>query len=121
MLKEKEQKIVLDYLYQESLKNAQTHTKVKEDAQRIAKLEAKIKFDRLPQHKARQIYSDFIYKKIVEYIEEDISQSSTMYWVNGSPQKRKMRIKEYAHYAFIRMPENQKIAICDKLGYEYIK
>lgn len=121
MLKEKERKIVLDCLYQESLRNAKMHNTTIEDSQRTAKLEAKLRFDHLSENEIRQIYSNFIYKEIVKYIEEDISQSSTMYWVNGGPEKRKMRIKEYAHYAFRRMPENQKIAICGKLKYKYIK
>ena len=121
MLKGKERQIVLDCLYQESLKNAKMHNTAIEEAKRTAKLQAKLRFDHLSEREIRQIYSNFIYKEIVKYIEKDISGSSTMYWVNGGPEKRKMRIKEYAHYAFMRMPENQKIAICGKLGYKYIK
>jgi len=121
MLKEKERQIVLDCLYQESLVVAKQHTNLLEDAQRTAKLEAKLKLDHLSEKQKIYVYYNFISKQITKYIAEDINSSNTMYWVNGSPEKREMRIKEYAHYAFMRMPENQRIAICGKLGYKYIK
>lgn len=120
MLKGKERKIVLDCLYQESLTIAQKHTKIEGDAKRTAKLESQLRYERLTNRERRQIYFNFISKKITKYIADDISKSATMYWVNGGPQKREMRIDEYAHYAFARMPENQKIAICEKLGFKYL-
>lgn len=121
MLKEKERQIVLDCLYQESLVVAKQHTNVLEDAQRTARLEAKLKLDHLTEKQKKYIYYNFISKQITKYIVEDTNASNTMYWVNGSPQKREMRIQEYARYAYARMPTNQKIAICGKLGYKYIE
>lgn len=121
MLKGKERQIVLDCLYQESLTIAQKHTKIEGDAKRTAKLESQLRYERLTNRERRQIYFNFICKKITKYIADDISKSATMYWVNGAPEKRNIRIQEYAHYAFARMPENQKIAICEKLGFKYLK
>ena len=111
---------MLDCLYQESLTIAQKHTKIEGDAKRTAKLESQLRYERLTNRERRQIYFNFICKKITKYIADDISKSATMYWVNGAPEKRNMRIQEYAHYAFARMPENQKIAICEKLGFKYL-
>ena len=85
-----------------------------------AKSESQLKYENISHRQRINIYYNFISKKITKYISDDISKSATMYWVNGGPQKRKMRIDEYAHYAFARMPENQKIAICEKLGYKYL-
>jgi len=121
MLKEKERQIVLDCLYQESLVVAKQHTNVLEDAQRTAKLEAKLKLDHLSDKQKIYIYYNFISKQITKYIAKDMRSSNTMYWVNGSPKKRDMRIEEYARYAYARMPTNQKIAICEKLNYKYIE
>lgn len=121
MLKEKERQIVLDCLYQESLVVAKQHTNVLEDAQRTAKLEAKLRLDHLSEKEKIHIYYNFIRKQIIKYIAKDITSSNTMYWVNGSPLKREMRIEEYARYAYSRMQTNQKIAICGELNYRYIE
>lgn len=120
MLKEKERQIVLDCLYQESLVIAKKNTKSEADAKRTAKLESQLRYEHLSSRERRQIYYEFICKKITKYIADDINKSNTMYWVNGDPEKRHMRIQEYARYAFARMPVNQKIAICNKLGYKYL-
>jgi len=120
MLKGKERQIVLDCLYQESLKEAKKHTVFEVKAKMTAKLEAQLKYEHISSRERIQIYYNFICKKITKYIADDINKSATMYWVNGTPEKRNKRIAEYAHYAFARMPENQKIAICEKLGFKYL-
>ena len=120
MLKGKERQIVLDCLYQESLKEAKKHTVFEVKAKMTAKLEAQLRYEHISSRERIQIYCNFICKKITKYIADDINKSATMYWVNGTPEKRNKRIAEYAHYAFARMPENQKIAICEKLGFKYL-
>lgn len=120
MLKGKERQIVLDCLYQESLTEAKKHTIFEVKAKMTAKLEAQLRYEHLSPRERIQIYYNFICKKITKYIADDISKSATMYWVNGTPEKRNQRIAEYARYAFTRMPENQKIAICEKLGFKYL-
>ena len=121
MLKGKERQIVLDCLYQEIYEHEMRKSGFAVRSSMIAKTESQLKYENISHRQRVEIYYNFISKKITKYIADDISKSATMYWVNGGPQKRKMRIQEYAHYAFVRMPENQKIAICNKLGYKYLR
>jgi len=86
--------------------------------------EACIKIDRL----ARKIYkkmSDMqiiemynVHKtqKIKEYLYQNLNESMFMYWVNGSPQKRDIRLKEYVNYYYNRMNNLEIAAISEKLG-----
>jgi len=120
MLKGKERQIVLDCLYQEIYKEKRASGLFPVPAEIEAKVQSQLKYENISHRQRINIYYNFISKKITKYIADDISKSATMYWVNGAPEKRNMRIQEYAHYAFARMPENQKIAICEKLGYKYI-
>jgi len=120
MLTGKERQIVLDCLYQEIYEHEMRKSGFAVRSSMIAKTESQLKYENISHRQRINIYYNFICKKITKYIADDISKSATMYWVNGGPQKRKMRIDEYAHYAFARMPENQKIAICEKLGYKYL-
>ena len=121
MLEKKERQIVLDCLYQEIYEHEMRKSGFAVRSSMIAKTESQLKYENISHRQRVEIYFNFICKKITKYIADDISKSATMYWVNGGPQKRKMRIDEYAHYAFARMPENQKIAICEKLGFKYLK
>ena len=120
MLTGKERQIVLDCLYQEIYEHEMRKSGFAVRSSMIAKTESQLKYENISHRQRVEIYFNFICKKITKYIADDISKSATMYWVNGGPQKRKMRIDEYAHYAFARMPENQKIAICEKLGFKYL-
>tara|TARA_B110000483_G_scaffold222808_1_gene280087 strand:- start:72 stop:446 length:375 start_codon:yes stop_codon:yes gene_type:complete len=49
--------------------------------------------------------------KIIEYLEHSLSSSLTMSEVNGSPEKRRMRIEEYARHKYDSMSERDKQAI----------
>ena len=49
--------------------------------------------------------------KIIEYLEHSLSSSLTMSEVNGSPEKRRMRIEEYARHKYYSMSERDKQAI----------
>jgi len=120
MLTGKERQIVLDCLYQEIYEHEMRKSGFAVRSSMIAKIQSQLKYENISHRQRVEIYYNFICKKITKYIADDISKSATMYWVNGGPQKRKMRIDEYAHYAFARMPENQKIAICEKLGFKYL-
>lgn len=120
MLKGKERQIVLDCLYQEIYKERRASGLFPVPSEIEAKVQSQLKYENISHAQRIQIYYNFISKKIIKYIADDISKSATMYWVNGGPQKREMRIQEYSHYAFVRMPENQKIAICEKLGFKYL-
>ena len=120
MLKGKERQIVLDCLYQEIYEHEMRKSGFAVRSSMIAKTESQLKYENISHRQRVEIYYNFISKKITKYIADDISKSATMYWVNGTPEKRNQRIAEYARYAFTRMPENQKIAICEKLRFKYL-
>ena len=120
MLEKKERQIVLDCLYQEIYESEMRKSGLTARSAMIAKIDAELKYQKMSTRQRVGIYYNFICKKITEYIREDMQKSNTMYWVNGDPEKRNMRIDEYARYAYTRMPVNQKVAICNKLGYKYI-
>ena len=120
MLTGKERQIVLDCLYQEIYEHEMRKSGFAARSAMIAKTESQLKYENISHRKRVDIYQNFISKKITNYIEQDIDKSGAMYWVNGSPEKRRYRIEEYARYSYARMPVNQKIAICNKLGYKYL-
>ena len=44
---------------------------------------------------------------ILNYIVNDLLKSNAFHWVNGTPEKRLMRIKEYALHRYNNMPIEQ--------------
>lgn len=46
-------------------------------------------------------------KEVHNYIVRDLLKSNAFYWVNGTPEKRLMRIKEYAWHQVTNMPVEQ--------------
>ena len=120
MLKGKERKIVLDCLYQEIYQREMRNSGSAVRSAMIAESESQLKYENISHRQRIDIYYNFISKKITNYIHDDLKKSNTMYWVNGSPDKRDMRIEEYARYSYARMPVNQKVAICNKLGFKYL-
>jgi hypothetical protein len=120
MLKGKERQIVLDCLYQEIYEHEMRKSGFAARSAMIAKTQSQLKYENISHRQRVEIYSKFIQKEIIKYIKKDLQKSNSMYWVNGSPEKRDMRIEEYARYAYARMPKNQKIAICLKLEYKFM-
>ena len=45
--------------------------------------------------------------EIYDYIVRDLLKSNAFYWVNGTPEKRLMRIKEYAWHQYNNMSNTQ--------------
>ena len=45
--------------------------------------------------------------EIYDYIVRDLLRSNAFYWVNGTPQKRLMRIKEYAWNQYHNMSDDK--------------
>lgn len=78
---------------------------------------AQTTYERLNDQERENIYLASLSKqakhraKIIEYLEHSISNSLTMYEVNGSPEKRRMRIQEYARHKYDSMSERDKQAI----------
>ena len=78
---------------------------------------AQTTYERLSDQERENIYLASLAKqakhraKIIEYLEYRISSSLTMSEVNGSPEKRRMRIEEYARHKYDSMSERDKQAI----------
>ena len=118
MLKGKERQMVLDYLYQESLINSRDFFATRKKM--TCKIESQLRYEHISGKERIEIYNKIINKKIINFLIECMSQSLSMDYVNGSPEKRKMRITEWATNKYQNMPKNEKIAICEKMGFKYL-
>lgn len=118
MLKSKERRMVLDYLYQECVVASQVPSEILKRTGCM--LEAKMKYESLSTKERIEIYSQLLEKKIINYLKENINNSLVLDWVNGSPQKREMRIDEYAQNQYRLLSKAEKIAICEKLQLMYL-
>jgi hypothetical protein len=67
-----------------------------------------------------EIYSKLLEKEIINYLIDNINHSLVLDWVNGSPEKREMRINEYAQNQYRLLSKAEKIAICEKLKLTYL-
>lgn len=54
-------------------------------------------------------------KKIINYLVRNLLSSMTLYWVNGTPEKRLFRIKELASHIYIKMSDKHKKEIFNKI------
>ena len=118
MLKGKERQIVLDYLYQECVMNSRDFFASRRKM--TCKIESQLRYEHISGKERVEIYNKIIKKKIINFLIECMSQSLSMDFVNGSPEKRKMRINEWATNKYQNMPKNEKIAICEKMGFKYL-
>lgn len=118
MLKGKERQMVLDYLYQECLINSRDFFASRKKM--TCKIESQLRYEHISGKERIEIYNKIIKKKIINFLIECMSQSLSMDYVNGSPEKRKMRINEWATNKYQNMPKNEKIAICEKMGFKYL-
>lgn len=83
-------------------------------------LQATKKYKQMSDMDIIKTYKKYLNSEIVKYIANDLDKSMVMYWVNGAPEKRNMRISEYANHKALNLSKFEKIAICDKLGLEFI-
>ena len=118
MLERKERQMVLDYLYQECIKNSKDSFVTRR--QMTCKLESKWKYETLSDKQKNKIYHTIIQEKIKLYLEENVLKSLAIDSVNGSPEKRRMRIQEWADNKYRTMSKAEKVAICEILGFKYI-
>ena len=118
MLKGKERQMVLDYLYQECVVASQVPSEVLKKSGCM--IEAKMKYEKMSEKERVGIYVKLLEEKIINYLIESISCSLVLDWVNGSPEKRAMRIKEYASTQYKSLSKLEKIAICEKLNVRYL-
>ena len=118
MLNGKERQMVLDYLYQECVMNSRDFFASRKKM--TCKIESQLRYEHISGKERIESYNKIINKKIVNFLIECMSQSLSMDYVNGSPEKRKMRITEWATNKYQNMPKNEKIAICEKMGFKYL-
>lgn len=118
MLKTKERRMVLDYLYQECVVASQVPSEILKRTGCM--LEAKMKYESLSTKERIEIYSQLLEEEIMKYLIENIHNSLVLDWVNGSPEKREMRINEYARNQYRSLSKAEKIAICEKLKLTYL-
>ena len=52
---------------------------------------------------------------IINYLVNNLLSSMTLYWVNGTPEKRLFRIKELASQMYKDMNEKEKKDLFDKI------
>jgi len=78
---------------------------------------AQTTYERLSEQERENIYLASLSKqaknkaKIIDYLEHSLSSSLAMSEVNGSPEKRRMRIQEYARHKYDSMSERDKQTI----------
>ena len=118
MLKTKERRMVLDYLYQECVVASKDPSEVLKRTGCM--IEAKMKYESMSSKEQVKMYKVLLEKEIVNYFLKNLRDSLTMNWVNGSPDKREARIREYAINQYNNLSKTEKIAICEKLGYRLL-
>lgn len=118
MLKRKERRMVLDYLYQECVVASQVPSEVLKRTGCM--LEAKMKYESMSTKERIEIYSQLLEKEIINYLIKNINNSLVLDWVNGSPEKREIRINEYAQNQYRLLSKAEKVAICEKLELRYL-
>jgi len=103
----KEKAFILHYIYNRKLKSMDGKFVITNQMQ--ASIEALEEYDNMPKTKKIKIYESCIDLKIKEYLYDKFyNRSMFMYFVNGCPQKRSFRIKEYVDYLVRNMNVSQK-------------
>ena len=118
MLTTKERRMVLDYLYQECVVASQVPSEILKRTGCM--LEAKMKYENMSKKEKIEIYGKLLDQEIKNYLIHNIDQSLTFDWVNGCPEKRRIRIKEYVDNLLANMSKAEKITICGKLNLKYL-
>ena len=118
MLTGKERQMVLDYLYQECVVASEVHSEVLKRTGCM--LEAKMKYESMSTKERIEIYGQLLKKEIINYLIKNMNNSLVLDWVNGTPQKREMRIREYVNTQFHSLSKAEKVAICGRLNLRYI-
>ena len=118
MLTGKERQMVLDYLYQECVNASHVHSEILKRAGCM--LEAKMKYENMSKKEKIEIYGKLLDGEIRKYLINNLKRSLVLHWVNGAPEKREMRIKEYVSNQFYSLSKAEKVAICGRLNLRYL-
>ena len=105
-----EGKLVFNYLEKKHTKIS-LFRKNKAEAKRLAYIE----YDELTEGQKKSIVKNLI----ISYLVDNVSHSLTFSWVNGSPEKRRMRILEYVNSKYNRMDSEEREIIVEKILDNY--
>lgn len=112
MLAKKIRKTVFGLIHEELIKSCENPREI--DCNEIHKSAKKI-YKKLSSIDILQMYNDHKKKKIIDYLYKNLDKSMFMYWVNGTPEKRDVRLKEYVNHYYAQMSNLEIAAICEKL------
>ena len=110
----KERSLILQYIYQRKINAMDSRFVIVNKMQ--ATIEASEAYEAMTENEKIKIYEKCADLKIKEYLFDDLYNNSMfMYFVNGNPEKRKMRIRDYVHYLVRNMGIKQKNYILKKM------
>lgn len=118
IIAKKEKKIILDSIYSECI--CYQRSKLFFINRVRARWLSQLFYENLSEQGKVKIYRKAIQPKIIKYLISELTESLLFSEVNGQPEKRNLRIREYAKYQYDNMLKAQKIAICEKLGLMYL-
>ena len=114
----KERAFILRYIYIRKLESMDGKFVIKNQMQ--ASTEALEEYDNMSTTEKIKIYGSCVDLEVKEYLYDKLyNKSMFMYFVNGCPEKRKFRIREYADYLVRNMGISQKKHICEKLNLKF--
>lgn len=113
MIAKNVRKIVFGLIYAQLIEA--TENPSDDECIKIDRLARKI-YKKMSSMQIIEMYNTHKTQMIKEYLYKNLNESMFMYWVNGTPQKRDMRLKEYVNYHYNRMTNLEVAAICEKLG-----
>lgn len=116
--KGRERSLILRYIYLRKLEALDSKFVIVNSIN--AKLESQIEYESLSQEDKLNIYEHLMNEKIRNIIFDELYYGSlSVSEVNGSPEKRKMRIREIAYHKTRNMKDVEKKQYYEKLNYKY--
>jgi hypothetical protein len=117
MLKKEIRKIVFGLIHEDLIQKYENPCEV--DCNQIKFAAIKI-YKKLSELDILEMYKYNIKKSILDYLYQNLDKSMFMYWVNGTPKKREMRLKEYVSHYYNQMSPLEMCAICEKLNIVFV-
>lgn len=125
MLKDDDKKLVLDYLYKQCIVkiNAKYSLKKRDAAEikRKAISMARKELENMKQKELIKLFKIVSIKEVEKYLTHIIKNSLVLNWINGTPEKRDMRISELVNMKMHNMSQDELVDTYKKLGLTFIK
>ena len=119
IFKGRERELILRYIFKRKLDSCDGKFIIREKI--TAAQESKIEYENMSNCDKLNMYRRIVDMKIRDYIYDELkNRSMFMYFVNGCPKKRSMRLMEYASYARRSMSEESKKKVCKEIGIKYL-